>query len=313
MKKWHHSLLAEAPGKARGHGQQLWGTSWERAGRHSPRRWGRSPRRRLHPMLHDAQQQEVEQIPLCGVHNPKGRGGGEDIPRVEGPRPKGRGSHILCWRCMIQGGVHIPGSEGARSKTREITSHAGGSQSGVMGITSHAGGAQFRVGGSHPMLGVHDTRGIAHIPAWRCAVQTRAGPHTEGRPLPRRRGRTDPAPKGKRGVAQPARNWGLSGGGVASAERAWPRPPLGGRGPLPLLAGGGARGGRCVRGGRGGPPRSLPPTRPPPPAPARAASTREKPPSPPRAALSGAPTRRHGRCRALRCGTGASGGSEQRS
>lgn len=305
MKKWHHSLLAEAPGKARGHGQQLWGTSWERAGRHSPRRWGRSPRRRLHPMLHDAQQQEVEQIPLCGVHNPKGRGGGEDIPRVEGPRPKGRGSHILCWRCMIQGGVHIPRSEGARSKTRE-TSHAGGSQSGVMGITSHAGGAQFRVGGSHPMLGVHDTRGS-------CAVQTRAGPHTEGRPLPRRRGRTDPAPKGKRGVARPARNWGLSGGGVASAERAWPRPPLGGRGPLPLLAGGGARGGRCVRGGRGGPPRSLPPTRPPPPAPARAASTREKPPSPPRAALSGAPTRRHGRCRALRCGTGASGGSEQRS
>lgn len=72
VKKCHHILLAGAPGKARGHGQQLRGTSWGRAGGYSPCCCVHSPREGLHPMLHEAQQQEVGKIPFCGVHNPKG-------------------------------------------------------------------------------------------------------------------------------------------------------------------------------------------------------------------------------------------------
>ena len=143
---------------------------------------------------------------------------------------------------------HIPGSEGARSKTR--------------GIISHAGGARSMRGGGW---------GRAHIPGWRRAARSRAGPHTEGRPLPRGAWPKQTPPPDGNGAWPGLPAAGVSReGGVASTEGAWRRTPLGGRGPLPLPAGGGARGGRCVWGG-GVRPAPCPPTRPPPPAPARAA------------------------------------------
>lgn len=186
---------------------------------------------------------------------------------------------------------HIPGSEGARSKTR--------------GIISHAGGARSMRGGGW---------GRAHIPGWRRAARSRAGPHTEGRPLPRGAWPKQTPPPDGNGAWPGLPAAGVSReGGVASAEEAWRRTPLGGRGPLPLPAGGGARGGRCVWGGRGGAPRSLPPDT------ASSPRTRPRRPTvgksrrPLRAPRSSAPTRSHGCCLALCCGTGASGGSEQRS
>lgn len=144
---------------------------------------------------------------------------------------------------------HIPGSEGARSKTRGIISHAGGARSmrggGGGGLTSQAGD------------GLHDPE---------------RGPTPRGDPCPGGVAKTDPAPPDGNGAWPGLPAAGVSReGGVASAEGAWRRTPLGGRGPLPLPAGGGARGGRCVCGGGGVRPAPCPPTRPPPPAPARAA------------------------------------------
>lgn len=142
---------------------------------------------------------------------------------------------------------HIPGSEEARSKTRGIISHAGGAR-------SMRGGEA----GSHPRLETG------------CTIQSGA-PH---------RGETPAQGAWPKQTPPPTENGAWPGlpaagvsreGGVASAEGAWRRTPLGGRGPLPLPAGGGARGGRCVWGGRGVRPTPCPPTRPPPPAPARAA------------------------------------------
>lgn len=185
---------------------------------------------------------------------------------------------------------HIPGSEGARSKTRGIISHAGGARSmrggGGGGLTSQAGD------------GLHDPE---------------RGPTPRGDPCPGGVAKTDPAPPDGNGAWPGLPAAGVSReGGVASAEEAWRRTPLGGRGPLPLPAGGGARGGRCVCGG-GGAPRSLPPDT------ASSPRTRPRRPTvgksrrPLRAPRSSAPTRSHGCCLALCCGTGASGGSEQRS
>lgn len=184
---------------------------------------------------------------------------------------------------------HIPGSEGARSKTRGIISHAGGARSmrggGGGGLTSQAGD------------GLHD-------PEW--------GPTPRGDPCPGGVAKTDPAPRRKRGVAWPARSWGLpgggrglGGGGVATdaIRGAWSPPPPRRR----------RRARRTVRVGGGGAPRSLPPDT------ASSPRTRPRRPTvgksrrPLRAPRSSAPTRSHGCCLALCCGTGASGGSEQRS
>lgn len=89
---------------------------------------------------------------------------------------------------------HIPGSEGARSKTR--------------GIISHAGGARSMRGGGW---------GRAHIPGWRRAARSRAGPHTEGRPLPRGRGQNRPRPPTETGRGLACPQLGSPGRG------AWPR------------------------------------------------------------------------------------------
>lgn len=185
---------------------------------------------------------------------------------------------------------HIPGSEGARSKTRGIISHAGGARS----MRGGGGGA-----GSHPRLETG------------CTIQSGA-PHRGETPAQGAWPKQTPPPDGN-GAWPGLPAAGVSReGGVASTEGAWRRTPLGGRGPLPLPAGGGARGGRCVWGG-GGAPRSLPPD--------TASSPRARPRRPTvgksrrplRAPRSSAPTRSHGCCLALCCGTGASGESEQRS
>lgn len=157
---------------------------------------------------------------------------------------------------------HIPGSEGARSKTRGIISHAGGARSmrggGGGGLTSQAGD------------GLHDPE---------------RGPTPRGDPCPGGVAKTDPAPRRKRGVAWPARSWGLpgggrglGGGGVATdaIRGAWSPPPPRRR----------RRARRTVRVGGGGcaplpaPRHGLLPPHPPAP-PYRG----EKPPSPPRSAL----------------------------
>lgn len=158
---------------------------------------------------------------------------------------------------------HIPGSEGARSKTRGIISHAGGARS------MRGGGVGA---GSHPRLETG------------CTIQSGA-PHRGETPAQGAWPKQTPPPDGN-GAWPGLPAAGVSReGGVASTEGAWRRTPLGGRGPLPLPAGGGARGGRCVWGGGGCAPLPAPrhgllPPRPPAP-PYRG----EKPPSPPRSAL----------------------------
>lgn len=143
-----------------------------------------------------------------------------------------------------------------------------------------------------------------HIPCWGCTIHAgggggggltsqagdglhdpERGPTPRGDPCPGGVAKTDPAPRRKRGVAWPARSWGLpgggrglDGGGVATdaIRGAWSPPPPRRR----------RRARRTVRVGGGGcaplpaPRHGLLPPRPPAP-PYRG----EKPPSPPRSAL----------------------------
>lgn len=167
---------------------------------------------------------------------------------MEEMRPKGRGSHIPCWRCMIQGGVTFQVQKGQDPKQEE----------------------------SYPMLGVHDPCGGGGgggltSQAGDGLHDPERGPTPRGDPCPGGVAKTDPAPRRKRGVAWPARSWGLpgggrglDGGGVATdaIRGAWSPPPPRRR----------RRARRTVRVGGGGVrPAPCPPTRPPPPAPARAA------------------------------------------
>lgn len=182
---------------------------------------------------------------------------------MEEMRPKGRGSHIPCWRCMIQGGVTFQVQKGQDPKQEE----------------------------SYPMLGVHDPCGGGGgggltSQAGDGLHDPERGPTPRGDPCPGGVAKTDPAPRRKRGVAWPARSWGLpgggrglDGGGVATdaIRGAWSPPPPRRR----------RRARRTVRvGGEGGcaplpaPRHGLLPPRPPAP-PYRG----EKPPSPPRSAL----------------------------
>lgn len=181
---------------------------------------------------------------------------------MEEMRPKGRGSHIPCWSCMIQGGVTFQVQKGQDPKQEE----------------------------SYPMLGVHDPCGggvgAGSHPRLEtgCTIQSGA-PHRGETPAQGAWPKQTPPPDGN-GAWPGLPAAGVSReGGVASAEEAWRRTPLGGRGPLPLPAGGGARGGRCVWGGGGCAPLPAPRHGLLPPHPPAPPYRGEKPPSPPRSAL----------------------------